>query len=364
MGGLFIQMEFIKMKVCPPSLRQMVSAVTTAVAITFLPVSAQSIAVEKAATVAKAPIVGGVPAAERSVTGYYRLLLGAFEVTALSDGTVTLPLDKLLTNTSPLELSSVMNRVGLDPSKTEISINAFLIHTGTKLVLVDTGAGNLFPQAGKLVASLQAAGYRAEDVTDVLITHIHGDHSAGLTVNGRAVFPKATVHVQKADADFWLNQANATRHPSQAHAFAQAQLDLAPYLATKRVHRLAGDGEIVPGIRSLSAPGHTPGHSFFEVESEGKKLVLWGDLIHGKDAQFHAPRIAIGFDIDEAAAISQRKLAMADAASKGYLVGAAHISFPGIGRIAARGSSYEWFPVNYSEQALSRTVENAASVPH
>jgi glyoxylase-like metal-dependent hydrolase (beta-lactamase superfamily II) len=296
-----------------------------------------------------------VPAQARTVPGYYRLLLGQFEVTALSDGTVTLPLDKLLTNTSPAELGPVMQRAGIDPAKAEISINAFLIHTGSRLVLVDAGAGTVFPQAGKLVESLHAAGYRPEDISDVLITHIHGDHSAGLTVKGKAVFPNAVVHVQKADADFWLDPAKAARYPRHAHAFAQARLDLAPYLASNRVHRLAGAGEIVPGIRALPAPGHTPGHSFYEVESAGEKLVLWGDLIHGKDAQFHAPSIAIGFDVDEAAAIRQREAAMADAASSGYLVGAAHISFPGIGRVAARGRSYDWLPVNYSEVELRRT---------
>jgi glyoxylase-like metal-dependent hydrolase (beta-lactamase superfamily II) len=296
-----------------------------------------------------------VPAQARTVPGYYRLLLGQFEVTALSDGTVTLPLDKLLTNTSPAELEPVMKRAGLDPARAEISINAFLIHTGSRLVLVDAGAGTVFPQAGKLVQSLQAAGYRPRDITDVLITHIHGDHSAGLTVKGKAVFPNATVHVQQADADFWLDPSNAARYPRHAHAFAQARLDLAPYLASNRVHRLAGAGEIVPGIRALPAPGHTPGHSFYEVESAGEKLVLWGDLIHGKDAQFHAPGIAIGFDIDEAGAVRQREAAMADAASKGYLVGAAHIGFPGIGRVAARGRSYDWLPVNYSELGLRRT---------
>jgi glyoxylase-like metal-dependent hydrolase (beta-lactamase superfamily II) len=302
-----------------------------------------------------APPAPAVPAQVRTVPGYYRLLLGQFEVTALSDGTVTLPLDQLLTNTTPAELGPDMKRAGIDPARAEISINAFLIHTGSRLVLVDAGAGTVFPDAGKLPDSLRAAGYRPQDVTDVLITHIHGDHSAGLTVEGKAVFPNATVHVQQADVDFWLDPANATRHPRHAHAFAQARLDLAPYLASNRVHRLAGAGEVVPGIRAVPAPGHTPGHSFYEVESAGQTLVLWGDLIHGKDAQFHAPNIAIGFDVDEKAAVARRLAALADAASKGYLVGAAHIGFPGIGRVAARGGrAYDWLPVNYSEAGLGR----------
>jgi len=297
-------------------------------------------------------IASPVPSQARTVAGYYRMMLGKFEVTALSDGTVTIPLNKLLTHGSQQEIDEVMQRAGVDPSNTETSINAFMIHTGERLALIDAGAGSVFPNGGQIVKSLTAAGYRPEDITDVMLTHIHPDHSAGLTINGKAVFPNATVHVQAQDAGFWLNADNAAAHPRHAHAFAQAKLDLAPYLKAGRVHLLHRDEEIIPGIRAVAAPGHTPGHSFYEVASEGKKLMLWGDLIHGKDAQFQSPDIAIQFDVDEDAAARQRRRAMAEAATKGYLVGAAHISFPGIGRVVANGNRYTWAPVNHSEAGL------------
>jgi glyoxylase-like metal-dependent hydrolase (beta-lactamase superfamily II) len=292
------------------------------------------------------------PSQKRTVAGYYRLMLGKFEITALSDGTVTIPLNQLLTHGSQNEINDVMRRAGVDPANTETSINAFLIHTGSRLALIDAGAGSVFPNGGHLAASLRAAGYRPEDITDVMLTHIHPDHSAGLTIKGKAVFPNATVHVQERDAAFWLDANNAAAYPQHAHAFAQARLDLAPYLKAGRVRRFSGDEELVPGVRAVAAPGHTPGHSFYAVESEGQKLLLWGDLIHGKDAQFHAPGIAIQFDVDETAAAAQRARAMADAAANGYLVGAAHISFPGIGRVVRDGASYLWMPVNYSEAGL------------
>jgi glyoxylase-like metal-dependent hydrolase (beta-lactamase superfamily II) len=304
-----------------------------------------------------------VPAQVRTVPGYYRLMLGAFEVTALSDGTVTIPLGSLLTRTRPAELAPLFRQAGLDPSKVEISINAFLIHTGSRLVLVDAGAGRVFPDGGRIVQSLRAAGYRPEDVTDIMITHIHADHSAGLTVDGKAVFPNAVVHVRRREAAFWFDPANDTRYPRHAHAFAQARKDLVPYQQARRVQYFDADGEIVPGIRAIAAPGHTPGHTFFSVESEGRKLVLWGDLIHGKDAQFHSPDIAIQYDVDEGAAAEQRKAAMADAAAKGYLVGAAHISFPGIGRVVADGRSYQWLPVNYEEANLARPGQAVSPQP-
>lgn len=159
--------------------------------------------------------------------------------------------------------------------------------------------------------------------------------------------------MDERDADFWLDARNAAKYPQHAEFFAQARLDLGPYQASGRVRRFSAGAELVAGIRALPAPGHTPGHSLFAVESEGKKLLLWGDLIHNMAAQFHTPGIAITFDVDQGAAIAQRRIALNDAATKGYLVGAAHISFPGIGRVFADGQSYRWRPVSYSETGPS-----------
>lgn len=305
----------------------------------------------------------GAPAQVRSTPGYFRTMLGQFEVTVLSDGTVTIPLNKLLTHTTESEVNSLLHRAAIDPANVETSINAFLIHTGTRLVLIDAGAGKVFgPNAGgRLVQSLHAAGYRPEDITDVLLTHIHADHSGGLTVGGNAVFPNATVHVDRREVEFWLNPANKAKNaPRHANAFDQAPRDLEPYIKAGRVQTFLSSGDVVPGIKAVVAPGHTPGHALYEVESDGQKLLLWGDLIHAKDAQFPSPSITIQFDVDEEAAAEQRKAAMADAASKGYLVGAAHISFPGIGRVLANGKSFLWLPLNYSEKGLvHEPVENA-----
>ncbi|OON64068.1 hypothetical protein B0920_12270 [Massilia sp. KIM] len=295
-----------------------------------------------------------LPAQARTLPGYHRLLLGKFEVTALSDGTVAIPLSELLTGVRPRELDTQLRRAGIDPRQAETSINAFLIHTGGRLVLVDTGGGALFPNSGRLVASLAAAGYRPEQVTDILISHLHPDHSAGLTIDGKAVFAKALVHVHQQDTRFWLEPRNKGAHPEHAHVFDQAARDLAPYQASARVRAFATNAEIVPGVRAVATPGHTPGHSFFRVESEGKVLVLWGDLIHAKDLQFRSPGIAIRYDLDSRAAVAQRKAALREAATEGYLVGAPHLPFPGIGRVLASGGGYEWLPLNYSEAGMGR----------
>ncbi|WP_308419553.1 MBL fold metallo-hydrolase [Chitinimonas koreensis] len=166
----------------------------------------------------------------KTQSGFYRMMLGDFEITALSDGTVTLPLDKLLTDTTPERIRSLQARAELG-SQVETSINAFLINTGKQLLLVDAGAGRLFGEngGGRLLASLQAAGYRAEDVDAVLLTHVHGDHSGGLTVDGKAVFPNATVYTDQHEAQFWLDPANAAKSAERhRHAFLEASAALAP----------------------------------------------------------------------------------------------------------------------------------------
>ena len=136
-------------------------------------------------SVATLPVAfAAAPMVKTSAPGYYRVLLGDFEVTALSDGTVALPMDKLMTNTTPDKTLKAIERVHLK-SPVETSVNAYLINTGSKLVLIDAGAGALFgPTLGKLAANIKAAGYQPEQVDEIYITHMHGDHVGGLAAAG------------------------------------------------------------------------------------------------------------------------------------------------------------------------------------
>ena len=148
------------------------------------------------------------PASARAqLPGVYRFRLGDFQVSSLSDGTVPQDLHKLLTGTTTAEVDGLLDRSFLK-NPVEASINAFLIDTGSRLVLVDTGAGRFFGPGfgGKLSVSLAAAGYQPQQINDILITHIHTDHSGGLVDGDRLVFPNATIHVGKPDLDFFLNK--------------------------------------------------------------------------------------------------------------------------------------------------------------
>ena len=308
------------------------------------------------AVAASAVLLGSAHAAapmiKTQAPGYYRVMVGDFEVTALSDGTVALPMDKVLTNTTPTAVEAALAR---DFMKTpvETSVNGYLVNTGAKLVLIDTGAAGLFgPTLGNLLANLKAAGYQPEQVDEVYITHMHADHVGGLMNGAALAFPNATVRADRRDADYWLSQANLDKAAAADKGFFQgAMASLNPYVAAgkfKPFDGAKGDTELVTGVKAVATPGHTPGHSLYRIESQGQTLMLWGDLIHAAALQFNEPSVTIVFDVDSKAAVVQRQQAFADAASTGYLVGASHLAFPGLGHLRAQGKAYAWVPLNYS----------------
>lgn len=293
--------------------------------------------------------LAGAPMVKTSAPGYYRMMLGDFEVTALSDGTVALPVNKLLTNTTAAKVDKALAKSYLS-SPLETSVNGYLINTGDKLVLVDAGAAGLFgPTLGRLVANLKAAGYQPEQVDEIYITHMHPDHVGGLMAGDKLAFPNATVRADKHDADFWLSQANLDKAPADSKGFFQgAMASLNPYVMAGKFSAFDGDTQLVPGIKALASHGHTAGHSTFLIESKGQKLALWGDLMHVAAVQFENPSVTIQFDSESKAAAVQRKKAYADAAKGGYWVAGAHLSFPGIGHVRPAGKGYTWIPVNYT----------------
>ncbi len=277
------------------------------------------------------------------------MMVGDIEVTALSDGTIKLPVLQLLRG-DRARIAEALKR-GFLGETVETSVNAYLINTGGKLVLVDSGAGVLFgPTVGQMLSNLRAAGYTPEQVDEVYITHLHGDHVGGIVREGAPAFPNATLRMDKREADYWLSEANMAAAPEGAKRFFEgAMLTTKPYVAAGRLRTFDGATELVPGVRSVSSYGHTPGHSVYTVESKGEKLVLWGDLMHVASVQFEDPSVVIQFDSDNAAAMRQRVQAYEEAARNGWMVAAAHLSFPGVGRLRANASGgYTFVPVNYS----------------
>jgi glyoxylase-like metal-dependent hydrolase (beta-lactamase superfamily II) len=276
-------------------------------------------------------------------------MVGDYEVTAVSDGTIPVPVDKVLTNTTPGQVAALLAR-NYQSLPLEASINTFLINTGSKLILVDTGAGGILgpTHGGRLVTNLRAAGYQPEQIDTVLLTHIHGDHSAGLVVDGKMTFPSAVVYVHEREKEYWLNAAEAGKATvDEKEGFAQAHAVLTPYIDAGRLKTFDGVARLFPGVATIPSPGHTPGHTFYSVESTGQKMVFWGDVVHVAEVQFPHPSITITYDRDSTAAAAQRARAFAEAARLGYWVAAPHISFPGIGHLRAEGKGYVWIPAPY-----------------
>jgi glyoxylase-like metal-dependent hydrolase (beta-lactamase superfamily II) len=298
------------------------------------------------------PVLADAPQRKGQAPGWYRMMLGKFEITALSDGTVALPVDKLLTNTTPDRIAGLLARAYLQ-APVETSVNGYLVNTGSKLVLIDTGAAGLFgPTLGRLVSSLRAAGYQPEQVDEIYVTHMHPDHVGGLMGDGKMAFPNAVVRADTREGSYWLSQANLDAAPADGKGFFQgAMASLNPYVAAGRLKPFDSGSEgtdLMPGIRAVPARGHTPGHTIFIIESEGNRLVALGDMLHVAAVQFAMPAVTIQFDTDAKAAAPTRQRHFAEAAKKGYYVAFAHVAFPGIGKLRADGRGYQWVPANYS----------------
>ncbi|MDQ8023367.1 MAG: MBL fold metallo-hydrolase [Moraxellaceae bacterium] len=290
------------------------------------------------------------PQVRDQVPGFYRQALGDFEVTALYDGYVDLA-PGLLKGISAERLQSALARMFIANSKgVQTAVNAYLVHTGERLVLVDAGSAKCFgPTMGNVVANIQAAGYKPEDVDAVLLTHLHPDHLCGvLTADGKPAFPRATLWATQADADFWLSESAAQAAPPDFRPFFDmARNAVAPYRAAGSFRSYKPGEPLFAGVTVVDTAGHTPGHSSYLFSSKGQEMLVWGDIVHSHAVQFAQPDISIEFDSDQKKAIAARRNVFARAAKNGWWIGGAHLPFPGIGHVRAEGKSYAWVPVEF-----------------
>lgn len=320
-------------------------------------------------TLATVPATAKAPMVASQAPGFYRMKLGTVEVTALLDGTHTFPIDRvmqappdaagrtrhLLVQAHPREAEARLAAEYLE-MPFEGSINAFLVNTGDRLVLIDSGAGDLYGDCcGRLRANLEAAGYRPEEVDDVLLTHLHANHVGGLMLDGKPAFPNATIHVSRADEDYWLTPENEAAAPDFLRPmFDGARKVLKPYLDGGRLKTFDYGAEVLPDITQLATPGHTPGHSTYVVRSGDQTLAVWGDLVHVAPIQFPDPAITVTYDSDADRAEAQWEQLFARAARERMWIAAAHISFPGLGHVVVRDGGFAWLPANYMTELAPR----------
>ncbi len=300
------------------------------------------------------------PGAVAQKPAVYRFLIGDVQVTALSDGSVPIDLPMLLRGASQAEVDALLARSFIT-NPMEVSINAFLLDLKGRKVLVDTGAGNLFGpgNGGRLPEALALAGVSPDQITDILLSHIHADHSGGLVRDGKIMFQNATVHVGKPDLDFFLDKANAKRTGYGIHHFEQGTAMLKPYVDAGKVRAFDRSGEILPGITVEPRPGHTPGAAFYTLSSRGSNLVFIGDTIHAAAVQFPRPDVTITFDQNQSEARAVREHAFSTFADGRMLVAAPHLAFPGVGHVARDGTGYRWIPIEYANRTVAATSLDA-----
>lgn len=291
------------------------------------------------------------PKASTQVPGYYRITVGQFEITALHDGGIELKTSLLKTVTPP-DLDRLLARKFVGNPVMQGTVNAYLINTGEHLILIDTGAGTHFgPNLGALLANLRAAGYEPDQVDMVLLTHMHFDHIGGLiNEDEEPTFPDATVWVAQTENDYWLSEQIAATMPKERQQFFELAREVAElYPAEEKWRTFNAEIVLVPGVRAIMADGHTPGHTAFVIESEGQKLMIWGDIVHAHAVQFARPEVSIEFDVDQQRAVATRKALFQELAASSTLVAGMHLPFPGIGRVRAEGQdSYAWVPIEFA----------------
>jgi len=281
--------------------------------------------------------------ASQQIPGVYRRKIGDILVTSISDGYLDGTLDVM--RNVDLEKAGQILRDAFRPAR-RTSVNTFLIQSNGRMALIDTGSGNyMAPTAGFVQRNLAAGGIDPKAIDTVLLTHMHPDHSAGLTdmSNGELLFPNAELVMHEKEPAHWFDDgALAKADARSAKLFFQAGREqVAPY--QKRT-RLFKQGEVFPGVTAIPSHGHTPGHTAYLVASGNEQLMIWGDTVHVPEVQTAFPEAGMSFDTDLAAAAASRKRMFDRVSADGVLIAGMHLHFPAFSRLARRGDAYALYP--------------------
>lgn len=292
---------------------------------------------------------------QKQVAGFYQHQVGHTQITALLDGTNFMS-PKLFKNIPEEQIKHILKKYYADQEKgIQTSVNAFLVNNGQSLTLVDSGTADCFgAHLGSVINNLKASGYQPEQVTTILLTHLHPDHVCGVSNKGNANFPNATIYVSENEADYWLNPKQISTIPKEKQAGYLATVEkiksaLAPY-QTKNQFKTFKLGDKINGFEVISTPGHTPGHYSYKLKTSDEDVIFIGDIVHSHTVQFDQPKTAIEYDINPQQAVQTRLKQFADYAKNGQTIAAPHLPFPGIGHIySADAKSYQWIPVHFKD---------------
>jgi len=296
------------------------------------------------------PARAAAPAAGKQAAAFYRYKIGSYELTAINDGVWNRKIDdKFVRNAAWPEVQKTLADNFLPADTLPIPFTTLAVNTGAKLVLIDSGTGGqltqMAPQSGTWNDNLAAASIEPKSVDTILISHFHPDHINGLrTKDGALQFPNAEVQVSAPEWAFWMDDAKMNAAPEAARpAFRNARRifgDIA-----KDVKRFEPGGEVAPGITSIAAYGHTPGHTAFAIASGNQSMLALGDTTNHPWLFVRNPEWQAIFDTDGSQAAETRKKLLDRASADRMLVQGYHFPFPASGYITKGAKGYDLVPV-------------------
>jgi glyoxylase-like metal-dependent hydrolase (beta-lactamase superfamily II) len=293
------------------------------------------------------PAAAEAPPAAKQAPGIYRYKIGAFELTALYDGIWYRPItDKFIRNAPFADVEHALDSAFMPHDKLETPFTTLIVNTGKKLVLIDTGTGGqISPTAGMIGDNLAAAGISPKAVDQIVISHFHPDHINGIKDKDNAlVFPNAEIMVPAPEWDYWMDDANMNAAPADQKLTFLNQRRIFADIA-KQVTRYTPGKEVSPGIVTVPAPGHTPGHTVFAIHSGDASLMVLSDTAQHPAIFARHPDWQAAFDVDGNLAVETRKTLFDRAAADRMLVTGYHFPFPACGHLVKTASGYEHVPV-------------------
>ena len=270
-------------------------------------------------------------------------------MTALYDGIWYRPIGKDFIRNAPFaEVEQALDAAFMPHDKLATPFTTLIVNTGQKLVLLDTGTGGqISPTAGMVVENLAAAGIAPNEVDQIVISHFHPDHINGIKdKDNNLIFPNAEIMVPEAEWAFWMDDANMNAAPAAMRETFRNQRRIFSDIAT-RITRFTPGKEVAPGIETLAAPGHTPGHTVFAVHSGNQSLMVLSDTAQHPAVFARHPEWQAAFDVDGAETIVTRKKLFDRAATDRMLVTGYHFPFPACGHLVKTATGYEHVPVEW-----------------
>ncbi len=285
--------------------------------------------------------------------GIFSFQIGSFECIAINDGTFVYSCESFFINAPKERMAQVLRQHNIRSGEIATPWPSLFINTGKHRVLVDTGAGaGTVPSAGNLLQKLKTEGIDVRDIDTVILTHGHPDHIGGnIDASGKPAFPNARYVMWKDEWDFWISEPDLSQlklgEDLKQFILMSAQKNLPPI--QDQLELFDHETEILPGIRVIAAPGHTPGHMALSISSDGEQLLHISDTVL-YPIHLELPDWYPAFDFMPEQAKATKNKILDRAADEKAKVFAFHFPFPCLGHVIKKGKGWQWQPIEMSDR--------------